>query len=272
MRSANKEHLGIIAGQGKFPVMLAREAAQQGVEVFVIAIKDYTSPVISDYASEVHWFELGEIAGMLDTLKKSGIREVALAGRVPHDALLHYSKFDKFSRALLSVLVDKKANSILKMVSSVLAKNGITVIDSLRYLNRYIPKKGLLTQGRPLTDEEKKEINFGLPIARKIAELDIGLTIVVKNQIVVAVEAIEGTDETIKRGAELGGAGVVVIKVARPHQDPRWDLPVVGLRTIQVMQSVNAGCLAISANKTLFFDQEKAITLAEKSNIAIIAV
>lgn len=272
MRNQNKEYLGIIAGQGKYPVMLAREATQEGVDVFVIAIRDYTSPQISEYASEVHWFELGNVSGMLDTLKKSGVRKVALAGRVPHDTLLHYSKFDKFSRAILSVVMDKKANSILKVVSNVLAKNGITVVDSLRYLNKYIPRKGLLTKGRPLTETEEKEIKFGLPIARKVAELDIGLSIVVKNQIVVAVEGIEGTDETIKRGGQLGGAGVVVIKVARPRQDPRWDLPVVGLRTIQVMKSVKASCLAISANKTLFFDQEKAISLAEESNIAIVSV
>lgn len=272
MSEGKKEPLGIIAGQGQFPLVLAREAGSRDVEIFAIAINGLTSKKIADFASEVYWFELGEIARILHLLKERGIRQVALAGRVPHSMLLHYPAFDRFSTRVLSLLKDKKANSVLNMISTVLAKNGITIIDSLRYLKKYVPQKGLLTRRRALTPAEEKEIKFGLPLAQQIAALDIGLTIVVKNQIVVAVESIEGTDMTIRRGAEFGGAGVVVIKMARPKQDPRWDLPVVGLETVRVMSEVKASALAISANKTLFFDREEAIHLAEKSNIAILAL
>jgi DUF1009 family protein len=266
------EILGIVAGQGKFPLMIAREAKKQGIQVFVIGIEGYSPREIVDTADEIQWYELGQVSHMLNALKENNIKQVALAGRVPHDALLHYKRFDKFSLGLLSLLGDKKANSILKMVSAVLSKNGIRVVDCSTLLGQYTPGKGLLTPNRRLLPDEEQEIKFGLPLAKKIADMDIGLTIVVKNQIVVAVEAMDGTDKTIERGAELAGEGVIVIKVARPKQDPRWDLPVIGLKTIRVMSEVKAAAIAITANKTLFFDQDEAIPLAERSNIAITAI
>ncbi len=272
MSSDSYTTLGIIAGQGQFPIMLAREAARQGQKIVVIAIKGYTSDDMGNHANEIYWFELGEIARMLNKLKESNIKDVALAGRIPHDVLIHYAGFDKLGKGFLAHLIDKKANSVLKMASMVLAKNGISVVDSAKYMKQFIPSKGLLTPARPLTESEEKEIKFGLPIARRVADLDIGLTIVVKNQIVVAVEAMEGTDLTIQRGAELAGDGIVVIKVARPKQDPRWDLPVVGLNTIKIMHKVNAAALAISADKTLFFDLDEAVKFAQESNIAVSAL
>ncbi len=268
----NKQQLAIVAGQGKFPVMLAREAQRQGVEIFVIALKGYTPGEIEEFSDDIAWFELGEISEMLKATRESGIRNVALAGRVPHDAIIHYKGFDSFSRGLLSLLGDKKANSILKMITSVLAKNGMKVVDSSKYLKKYIPGKGLITPRRPLSPEEQKEIKFGTPLAKNIASMDIGMTIVVKNKIVVAVEGIEGTDKTIQRGADLAGEGIVVIKMARPNQDPRWDLPVVGMRTIKMLRDVKGSALAITANKTLFFDLPGAVRLAEESNIGIIAL
>lgn len=272
MAESKIQRLGIIAGQGQFPLVLAREAGRLGVEIIAVAINGLTAKNIGEYAQQVHWFELGEISRVLQFLKDNQIREVALAGRVPHSMLLHYPGFDKFSTRILSLLTDKKANSVLSMVSTVLERNGITVVDTSRYLKSYIPQKGLLTPNRPLTAEEEKEVKFGLPLAQQIAALDIGLTIVVKNQIVVAVESIEGTDQTIRRAAEYGGKNVVVIKVARPKQDPRWDLPVIGLNTIKTMAEVKAAALAISANKTLFFDRQEAVSLAEQANIAIVAI
>ena len=272
MDNQSKERLIVVAGQGKFPIMIAREAKRQGLDILVIALKGYTPDELSQEVSDIHWFELGQISEMLKTVKNSGIKEVALAGRVPHDAILHYKGFDSFSKGLISLLVDKKANSILKMIASVLAKNGLRVVDTSRFLKSYIPGKGLLTSRRAITPEEEKEIKFGLPIVRKIADMDIGLMIVVKNQIVVAIEGMEGTDRAIQRGAELAGEGIVIIKVARSNQDPRWDLPVVGLRTIKLMHEVKASALAISAQKTLFFDIDEAIRLAEESDIGIIAL
>ncbi len=264
--------LGLIAGEGQFPFLVAKAARSQKIPIVAFAIKGVTPPALEQYAEKTFWLELGQFDTMVGLFHEHQLSHAVMAGRVPHAALFQNIQFDERSKRILMALQDKKANSILGVITAELEREKIQVLDSSLFLKPCMPAAGLLTPERQLTAEEEKDVRFGFPIARDVARLDIGQTIVVKNQIVVAVEGIEGTDKAIERGGELGGLGTVVIKVSKPQQDFRFDIPTVGLRTIKYMEKAGASALAISAGETLLFDRDESLALAKRANIAIVAI
>ena len=266
------DKLGIIAGEGNFPIIFSREAKRENIPVVALAINGLTSSQLSNYVDKIYWLNLSEIGKLIKLFKEEGIKFAVMVGKVPQSIILHYDQFDEMSREILKRLDNKQANSILMRVIEEFAKENITFIDTSLFIKHMFASKGLITPNRPLTESEEKDIQFGYELAKVIAGVDIGQTIVVKNQIVVAVEAIEGTDMTILRGGKLGGDGTVVIKVSKPKQDKRFDLPIVGLDTIKTMRSAKASCIAISAGETLLFDKEECVNLAEESNICILGI
>jgi DUF1009 family protein len=264
--------LGLMAGEGRFPILVAQAAAQNSIPVTAFAIEGVTPAELAQYVERIHWLKLGQFSRFIDLLHADGICHVVMAGRVAHNNLWRYRGFDLRTLRVLKTLANRKADSILGAVVEELAREKVTVIDSSLLLTECLPKKGLMTPKRPLTERERKDVEFGFPIARQIAGLDIGQTIVVKDLTVVAVEGLEGTDETIRRAGQIAEGDIVVIKVSKPRQDKRFDMPVIGPQTIRSIRDAGGGALAVMAGEALFFDQAEAIALAQESNIAIEAV
>lgn len=264
--------LGLFAGGGRFPLLLARSAAQFPIPLTAFAIKGIADPALADFATQIHWVDLGQFSDAISRCHAEDIRHVVMAGTVPHNAIWRYRGFDKRSLKLLGRVATRKADSLLGGVVEELEREGIEVIDSSLLIGECMPKKGLLTPKRRLTRREKKDIAFALPLARQIAGMDIGQTIVVKDLAVVAVESLEGTDETIKRAGAIADGDIVVVKVSKPRQDSRFDIPVIGPDTVRSIQEAGGGALAILAGETLFFDREEAVALAHQAHIAIVAV
>jgi DUF1009 family protein len=263
--------IGIIAGNGRFPKIFASAARELGYEVILIALKNETMEETTTVVNEVHWVELGELQRVIDILKESDIRDIVMAGKIRKTVLFSSDlKLDERSRKLFQSLKDNNDDSILKAYVDELEKEGLTVLDSITLIKNLLPSEGCLTIRKP-TDEELENIKYGWERAKNIAGMDIGQTIVVKNKAVVAVEAIEGTDHTIRRGGRFAKEGITVIKVAKPKQDNRFDVPVIGLDTIDVLIEVKASAIVVEADKTIFLDREKAIEKANKHNIMILA-
>jgi hypothetical protein len=262
---------GLIAGNGQFPFLAAQEIKKEGNQVFAVALKDETDPALEKIVDGMQWVSIGKLQAMIDYFKSQGITEALMAGQVKHAKLFDALKMDVRAIKLLASLKNKKADTILGAVSNEFEKEGIKLLPSHQFLKHILPKKGIIA-GKKLSNKENNDVEFGHNIAKQIAGLDIGQTVVVKDSCVLAVESIEGTDECIKRGASLGKDGVVVVKVAKPNQDFRFDIPVIGPKTIEVMGSVKASILAIEAEVTLLFEKEKVIELANKYKITIIAL
>ncbi len=271
-KKVRPERLGLIAGQGNFPLLLAEAARHRGVEVIAFAIKRLASPEIEKNCARVHWLDIGELQRAFDLFHEEKLRHAVMAGRVPHSVIFRLHTLDKRARKLVVSLGTKQADTILGRTVQEFAGEGIDFIDSSYYLQDLLPAEGVLTNHREPTPTELDDIEFGAEIAKSIAGLDIGQTIVVKNQVVVAVEALEGTNSTILRAGEIAGPGAIVIKVSKPQQDRRFDIPVVGLTTIEKMIEAKISLFAMSANETLFFDQPVAIPLAEKNDICLLAI
>lgn len=264
--------LGLMAFEGRFPVLLAQAAAELHIPVTVFGVQGLTPPEIEKIVDRVHWMQLGQFGKFIEQAHEENIRHVVMAGRVQHNAIWKYRGFDLRSLGVLRRLINRKADTVLGAVVEELAREHIEVIDSTMLLRSCMPHKGLMTPGRPITPTEMKDIEFGLPIARQIAGMDIGQTIVVKDLAVVAVESLEGTDETIARAGHITGGGVVVVKVSKPKQDKRFDYPVVGPGTIKALRAAGGGVLAMMAGHALFFDQEEALALASEAKIGVIAM
>ncbi|MDP2939606.1 MAG: UDP-2,3-diacylglucosamine diphosphatase LpxI [Candidatus Omnitrophota bacterium] len=267
-----KEALGLIAGNGKFPILFAKCAKQkQDLRIVAIAITGDTSKMLKPLVDELNWVRPGELGKMLEILKEKGIRKVAMAGQVnPKNLFDKRISLDNELKNILENIKDKKADTIFKAIASRLENQGLEIINSTTYVTEYLPKLGVLTKRCP-TEREWEDIRFGKTIAKAVALLDIGQTVVVKEKAILAIEALEGTNATILRGARIAGFGAVVVKVSRPNQDMRFDIPVVGLKTIEILLKVKASCLAIEAEKTLFLDKEKSLELANKHNLCVIA-
>ena len=266
------DRLGLVAGGGRFPVLLAQAAAAQSIPVSAFAIKSITDASLGQHVAAMHWLELGELSRLIEQCHSDGVRHVVMAGHVPHNSIWRYRGFDKRALRLLGRMVTRQADSILGAVVEELAREGIETIEQSALLDGCMPEKGLLTPRRPLTAREEKDIEFGFPIARQVAGLDIGQSIVVKDLSVVAVEGLEGTDQTIRRAGEIAGQGFVLVKVSKPHQDSRFDIPVIGPGTIRSMREAGGGAVAIMAEETLFFDRDEAVELAHQAGIAIQAI
>ncbi len=270
MKIANRK-IGLIAGNGRFPLIFAQEAKKQGVEVVALAIKKETSPSLENLVDRIHWVDLGELGDLIEICKREEITRAVMAGQVRHTRLFSEVKLDARAMALLAGVQDKKANSLLGAVADELSREGIELIDSATYLSHLLPSPGILTRRKP-TQKEWRDIEFGHKMAKEIAGLDIGQTVVVKDQAVLAVEGMEGTDLTIKRGGKLGKGDVVVVKVSKPQQDRRFDLPIVGERTIEVLKAAKARVLAFSARGTILLDREKVVKKANQNGISLVAI
>jgi len=265
-----EEKIGIIAGEGKFPLLVLREAKKLGYHVAVAGIKGISSPELEKEADSFVWLNIGEVGKLLEFFIKNEIKKALLAGSVKHSSIYKDLSPDFITGVLLSQLTDKKPTSIFKKLADFLSSKGIEFIDSTIFLSNLLPEEGFLTKVNP-SQKALEDIKFGWEIAKNIAKMDIGQTIVVKDKAVIAVEAMEGTDETLKRGIALGGDGIVAIKVSRPEQDMRFDVPVVGLSTLNILSSVQNPVLCIEAGKTIFFDMEESIRFANDRGISIIA-
>ncbi len=263
--------IGLISGSGTFPVILADAARREGFTVVAVAHEGETSPELERSVDKIVWLKLGQLGKLIDTFKNEDVREVVMAGGIDKKRI--YAKVwpDLKAIALWSRLKNRLDDGILRALAGVLEEEGIVVRESTLFLQSLMAPKGVLTRRRP-ADEELKDAEFGWRVAKEIGRMDIGQCIVVKNLVVLAVEAIEGTDETIRRGGLLAKKGAVVIKVLKPNQDLRFDLPAVGLQTILTMQEVGASCLAIESGSVIMFEKQEMIAEAERRRIAIIAL
>ena len=264
------DRIGLIAGWSKLPLVFISEAQAVGKEVITVGIKGETLPEVERASDKFFWIGLGQLGKLINVFKKWEVKEAAMIGQVSHKRMFTKIGFDIRAMKLLPKLYDKKTDSILGAVVQEIEKDGIKVIDSTKYLQSCMVKAAVLTRKCP-TPSELKDITFGRDIARVIAGLDIGQTVVVKDEAVLAVEAMEGTDEAIKRGGTLARKGAVVVKVSKPNQDMRFDVPVVGEGTLGTMALVKASVLVIDAEKTLVMSPNAFVKKANKLGIAVMA-
>lgn len=265
----NRARYAVIAGNGSFPFLVLDAARDQGIEPLVVAIKEETFPEISQKAPHVHWLSLGEVSKLIELLSAEGVEKVVLAGQVKHAQIFSSIKPDGLVSRALAGLHRKNTDALIGAFVRMLEGRGIRVVDSTLFLKALLAEAGPMTQRAP-DESEKSDIAFGREMAKKIAGLDIGQTVVVADHAVVAVEAMEGTDRAIERAATLSnGRRLVVVKVSKPKQDMRFDVPVIGPTTIEVMQRANASVLAVDAAKTLLFERTRLLVAANQAGIAV---
>jgi UDP-2,3-diacylglucosamine hydrolase len=275
--------LGLIAGNGTFPLLLLDAARAQGYEVVVAAIKEETSPEIETKgAASVHWLSLGELSKLIDTFKAEGVTRAVMAGQVKHKQIFSAIKPDWRLAKLLLSLGTRNTDSLLGAIAKVLADEGIVLENSTTLLEPLLAKSGVLSKRVP-SEQERKNIEYGRSVARRLAEFDIGQTVVIAEAACVAVEAMEGTDATIERAGQImksleaGGEAstlsraLTVVKIAKPQQDMRFDVPVIGVRTIESMARAGATCLAIDAGRCLLLDGASTTRAADEAGISVIA-
>src|SRR5436305_6070096 len=278
--ASHEKRLGLIAGNGRFPFLVLDAARAQGLEVIVASIKEETFPEIESRRATVHWLSLGELSKLIETFKREGVHRAIMAGQVKHKQIFSSIRPDWRLAKLLLTLGSRNTDSLLGAIAKVLAEEGIILEDSTSMLEPLLSKAGVLTR-RPPTEPEQKNIDYGRAVARHLAQFDIGQTVVVAEGACVAVEAMEGTDTTIERAGQIMGSlesnpsilsrALTVVKIAKPNQDMRFDVPVVGAETIEVMRNAGATCLALDAGKCLLLDGAAIASAADAANIAIIA-
>jgi UDP-2,3-diacylglucosamine hydrolase len=263
------EKYGLIAGNGRFPFLVLQSAREQGVEVVVAAIKEEAFADIENCGYPVHWLGLGELGKLIRLFRKSGVQKAIMAGQVKHVQIFGSSFPDLTMIRMLAGLKHKNTDSLIGGVARVLEESGVSLVDSTILLKPYLAVEGPLTDRR-LNSEESADAEYGRPIAHRIASMDIGQTIVVRERAVVAVEAMEGTDAVIHRAGELvHRKDLTVIKVSKPKQDMRFDIPVVGLSTLEMMIASGATALVIDAGRSLVFDRDKFKKTADDHGIAV---
>jgi len=260
---------GLIAGNGRFPFLVLEGARSQGIEMAVIALKEEASPELEKAAKRLHWVSLGELSKAIELMQREGVQRAVMAGQVKHSKIFSSIRPDwKLAKLLLS-LPRKNTDSLIGAVAKVLEEEGIQLVDSTLFLKPLLPGVGVLSRRAP-NGQEAADIEYGMGVARHIAAMDIGQTVVVADRACVAVEAMEGTDETIVRAARFAnGKPLVVVKVSKPRQDMRFDVPVVGLPTVECMKQAGATALAVDANRTLLFDRVKLMEMADAAGIAV---
>ncbi|MGB8259175.1 MAG: UDP-2,3-diacylglucosamine diphosphatase LpxI [Terracidiphilus sp.] len=283
---SSPQKLGLIAGNGRFPFLLLDAARAQGRPVCVAAIKEETDEEIearatADPGITVHWLSLGELSRLIETFRKEGVHEAVMAGQVKHKQIFSSIRPDWRLAKLLLSLRTRSTDMLLGAVAKVLGDEGIELISSTAFLEPLLAAEGVLTERAP-DEEERKDIEYGLGVARAVAGFDIGQTVVVAAQACVAVEAMEGTDAAIERAGALMRSlddeastlerKLTVVKVAKPNQDMRFDVPVIGIRTVETMIRAGATCLSVEAGRTLLFDRAHLLERARESGIAIVAL
>ena len=260
---------GLIAGNGDFPFLVLEGARSRGIEMTVIAIREEASPELERVAKRLHWVSLGELSRTIELLHQEGVKHAVMAGQVKHNKLFSAIRPDWRLAKLLFSLPAKNTDSLIGAIARVLGEEDIELVDSTKFLGPLLPQPGVLTRRAP-NESEAADIAYGHKVARQIAGLDLGQMVVVRDRVCVAIEAMEGTDETIERAARItGGQNLVIVKVSKPMQDMRFDVPVVGLKTIEVMRRSHATALAIDAGRTLLFDRGELIRAADDAGIAI---
>jgi DUF1009 family protein len=260
---------GLIAGNGRFPFLVLEGARTQGIDMAVIALKEEASAELEGSAKRLHWVSLGELSKAIDLMHREGVTQAVMAGQVKHNKIFSAIRPDWKLAKLLFSLPRKNTDALIGAVARVLEDEGIRLVDSTLFLKPLVPEPGVLTRRAP-DEREAADIAYGLAVARQISAMDIGQTVVISDRACVAVEAMEGTDEVIARAARIaGGRPLVVVKVSKPGQDMRFDVPVIGLPTIEQMKSARATALALDAGRTLLFDRAKLIELADTAGIAM---
>lgn len=266
------DKVGLLAGIGNLPVEFMRAAHQDGKEVVVIAVVKDVSPILRDEADVYYEINVAKLNKIIKTLLKNDVTKVTMIGKVTKEILFKGLKFpDLRALKLLNRLRNRKDDTIMLAIVNELEKDGIEVVDQTLYLKHLMPPVGVYTKRKP-DEGEKEDIRFGFETAKAMGRMDIGQTVVVKHKAVMAIEAIEGTDACIRRGGELGRGDAVVVKVAKPGQDQRFDVPAVGVQTIQSMIDSRCTLLAMEAGRTLFVDQEEVLRMADDHHICICAV
>ena len=286
MTEGGSERLGLIAGNGRFPFLLLDAARAEGLHVVVAAIREETDPEMdrraeADRGITVHWLSLGELSRLIETFHAEDVRRAVMAGQVKHKQIFSSIRPDWRLAKLRLNLRTRSTDMLLGAVAKVLADEGIELISSTAFLEPLLAREGVLTRRAP-NEEERRNIEYGLSVARSLAEWDIGQTVVIAAQACVAVEAMEGTDATIERAGALMASldaeastldrALTVVKQAKPKQDMRFDVPVIGVRTMESMIRAGAACLAVEADRTLIFDLITVLDMAESAEIAIVAV
>ena len=271
MTANETDKIGIIAGGGQFPLQFAKSAQKQGIKVYAAAHRDETDEALINLTEQLIWVKLGQLGRIVSFFKKEGITKTVFVGSITKTNIFRDIRPDLKGLGLWNKINIKQDDAILRAVAGQLAKDGIAVVASTQYVPELLFPKGVLTR-KKLTTEQKNDIVFGWKIAREIGQLDIGQCVVVRNQTVLAVEAIEGTDAAIRRGGSHGKEKAVVIKVRKPEQDLRFDLPAIGEKTIASMQEVKAAVLAVEAEFALLFDRESVIRAANAAGIVIVGV
>jgi DUF1009 family protein len=275
------ERIGLIAGNGTFPLLVLDAARAQGCEVVVVAIEEEASPEIEDHgAASVHWLSLGELSKLIEIFQRESVRRAIMAGQVKHRQIFSAIRPDRRLAKLLLSLTTRSTDSLLGAVAKVLAEEGIMLENSTGLLEPLLVKPGVLTRRAP-TEQERKNIDYGRAVARQLAQHDIGQTVVIAESACVAVEAMEGTDATIERAGHIMGSlhgdastlsrALTVVKIAKPNQDMRFDVPVIGVKTVEVMQAAGATCIALDAGRCLMLDGGKILDAANAAGIAVVA-
>jgi DUF1009 family protein len=274
-----KGRLGLIAGNGRFPFLVLDAARAEGYEVIIAAIKEEAFPEIESRGADVHWLSLGELSKLIETFKREGVQRAIMAGQVKHKQIFSSIRPDWRLAKLLLSLGTRNTDSLLGAIAKVLADEGIILENSTSLLEPLLAKPGVLTKRAP-SQQEKKNITYGRAVARHLAQYDIGQTVVIAESACVAVEAMEGTDLTIERAGQIMTSlesnastlsrALTVIKIAKPNQDMRFDVPVIGAKTIEVMRKAGATCLALDAGKCLLLDGDAIITAADAVQVAIV--
>jgi len=270
--TAVTEKLGLIAGNGRFPILVLEAARREKLDVVVAAIKEETFPEVQSCGFPVHWMGLGQLGKLIRVFKEAGVQKAIMAGQVRHVQIFGSSLPDFRMLRMLSGLKQKNTDALIRGVAQALAEEGIELVDSSSLIRPHLAPEGKLTR-RNLSGRELLDVEYGRPIAHRIALMDIGQTIIVRDKAVVAVEAMEGTDEVIRRAGELTGRkDLTVIKVSKPNQDMRFDIPVIGLPTVKLMLEAGATALVLDAHRTLTLDREELVRLADEHRIAIVGL
>jgi len=262
---------GLIAGNGRFPFLVLEGARKAGAQIAVAAIREETDPEIERIADRLTWVGIGQLGKMIRFFKNEGVEKAIMAGQVKHVQIFSRAVPDVRMLKMLLRLPRRNTDALIGAVAEELGSEGIELIDSTYFLKDQLPQPGTLTKREP-DERERADIEYGLEIAREIARLDLGQTIVVRDRACVAIEAMEGTDAVIRRAGELVRGRLTVVKIAKPDQDMRFDVPVVGIPTIESMRASDATCLCLTAGKTLMFDRERMVELANTNKIAIMSV
>ena len=265
--------LGLIAGNGRFPFLMLEAACTQKHKVTIVAAKEEASPDLSKaaakYHADIYWVSIGQLGKCIDIFKQASVTKVVMAGQIKHTRIFSGDIVpDLTFLSVLSKLATRNTDGLIGAITKVFNEHGLEVIDSTALMTPMLAPKGVLTERAP-TEIEKKEFSFGYQMAEAIASLDIGQTVAVKERAVVAVEAMEGTDAVITRAGKLAGPGVCIVKVAKPSQDMRFDVPVIGLGTVKSMIQSGAVALSVDAGKTLIMDKPETLGAASKAGIAV---